>query len=188
VLLRSTSLAPDFPERTRHATLRLIPSGPGPAGGRCRWRAVADVGRRAYWWSLSGIANRRLRPDRRLQDRPARGPRRVDQLVVLAHGSAQRLGLPPASALSNTGRWLLAPRHQVAAMTRRSRTGTLVLETEFETPNGSCHRSSAPLAYGWCSASCLRGRIPRSSSSIVGPAEVTTAGPLVELLFAVEGH
>src|SRR4051794_166619 len=35
------------------------------------------------------------------------------------------------------GRWLLAPTGEVTAVRRRYRPGTLVLETEFQTPDGS---------------------------------------------------
>src|SRR5213075_1610010 len=35
------------------------------------------------------------------------------------------------------GRWLIAPRDRNAKVTRRYRPGTLILETEFETPEGA---------------------------------------------------
>src|SRR3954451_2315720 len=35
------------------------------------------------------------------------------------------------------GRWLIAPEGEITRVERRYRPGTLVLETEFETPHGS---------------------------------------------------
>lgn len=37
---------------------------------------------------------------------------------------------------AENGRWLIAPRNTSRAVTRRYRSGTLVLETEFETATG----------------------------------------------------
>ena len=37
---------------------------------------------------------------------------------------------------ADNGRWLIAPREAAHAVRRRYRPGTLVLETEFETPTG----------------------------------------------------
>jgi GH15 family glucan-1,4-alpha-glucosidase len=44
-----------------------------------------------------------------------------------------------AALLGNAdhGRWLIAPKHAPVAVSRRYRTGTLVLETEFQTGAGS---------------------------------------------------
>jgi GH15 family glucan-1,4-alpha-glucosidase len=38
---------------------------------------------------------------------------------------------------AENGRWLIAPKHPVLGVSRRYRPGTLVLETEFQTENGS---------------------------------------------------
>ena len=82
-----------------------------------------------------GRTHRRLRHDRRLPDRRARLPRRLDRLVLCAAFDSEAcfaalLGSP------EHGRWSIAPRTK-AKITRRYRTDTLVLETQFETADGA---------------------------------------------------
>ena len=82
-----------------------------------------------------GRTHRRLRHDRRLPDRRARLPRRLDRLVLCTAFDSEAcfaalLGSP------EHGRWSIAPRTK-AKITRRYRTDTLVLETQFETADGA---------------------------------------------------
>jgi GH15 family glucan-1,4-alpha-glucosidase len=78
---------------------------------------------------------------------------------------------------AENGRWLIAPKHPVLGVSRRYRPGTLVLETEFQTENGSainrrlhaagrrhqscadCRRSvgTGGVSYRLCGAFQLRG-------------------------------
>jgi GH15 family glucan-1,4-alpha-glucosidase len=71
---------------------------------------------------------------------------RATAALVGSNGSIDWLGFPrfdsPAcfAALLGTpdnGRWLIAPRSENAEVTRRYREGTLILETEFRTPEGT---------------------------------------------------
>src|SRR3954453_22348002 len=55
---------------------------------------------------------------------------------------AALLGIP------EPGRWLLAPAGEAAPPRRRYREGTLVLETEFETPDGVVAVVDCMLAHG----------------------------------------
>src|SRR6185312_13824193 len=71
---------------------------------------------------------------------------RATAALVGSNGSIDWLGFPrfdsPAcfAALLGTpdnGRWLIAPKSENVTVTRRYREGTLILETEFCTPEGS---------------------------------------------------
>ena len=67
------------------------------------------------------------------------GPRRLDRLALHAALRLGRLLRRPAGHPEH-GRWLLAPAGAVRATRRRYREGTLVLETEFETDDGTVAR------------------------------------------------
>lgn len=65
--------------------------------------------------------------------------------LVGKDGSIDWLGLPRYDSLAcfaallgnkDNGRWLIAPKHQKPSVKRKYRDGTLVLETEFTTPEG----------------------------------------------------
>ena len=80
-------------------------------------------------------ANRRLCHHRRLQIGGSGRLRRFDRLVVLARFDSAAC-FAALLGTSENGRWLIAPPLAPLDVKRQYRTGTLVLETEFQTETG----------------------------------------------------
>ena len=99
-------------------------------------------------------ANRGLRANRRLPDRRAGRPQRLDRLVVLA--KVRQWGLL-CRASRNVAPWTLAdlPRRSRATDTRRYRGDTMVLETAFETAEGTAEVTDF-MPYGRSDSSVVR--------------------------------
>ena len=114
--------------------------------------------------------------------------------LVSRHGTIDWLCLPrfdSASCFSallgdeRHGRWLLAPSGPVSATSRRYRPGTLILETDFETPHGAVRvvdfmprrGRSAPRVMRIVEG--LRGRVPMRMELSVRP-DYGTIVPWVE--------
>lgn len=93
----------------------------------------------------AGKCTTALRLTKRIEDYAIIGNRATVALVA-SDGSIDWLGFPridsPACFAAllgspDNGRWLIAPKTEVARVTRRYREGTLILETEFQTKDGS---------------------------------------------------
>ena len=86
--------------------------------------------------------DRAVRPHRRHPDRGARRPTTARSTGCASPASTPARASPRCSATSDNGRWQHRARGAGAAATRRRyRDGTLVLETEFDTPEGTvAHR------------------------------------------------
>jgi GH15 family glucan-1,4-alpha-glucosidase len=115
--------------------------------------------------------------------------------LVSRHGTIDWLCLPrfdSASCFSallgddRHGRWLLAPSDSDGATSRRYRPGTLVLETDFETPDGAVRVIDFMPRRGWGAPRVmrivegLRGRVPMRMELLVRP-DYGSVVPWVEL-------
>ena len=108
-------------------SLRRSYGGRGPAQRTAR----PDVA------TLDAFPDRGLRPDRRLRDGGPGGARRLDRLAVLAALRFGRLLRRPARRAGARPLATGAGRPTAAASTRRYLGDTLILETRFETDQGT---------------------------------------------------
>ena len=111
-----------------------------PRAGRAmdaiaRTAARRHQSHRRFFLSAHGRPHRRLCDDRRLQDRRAGVPRRLNRLVLLATFRFRRLLC--RAARHARARPLVDCAARRRQITRRYRPNTLVLETHFETEDGA---------------------------------------------------
>lgn len=124
---------PEHPDSGEHGVPRVRPFG---TIGLPRWAIIRNFG--------VGEAVRH-RMNRRIEDYALLGNTHTAALVG-RDGAVDWLCLPRfdsaacfAALLGDTenGRWLIAPTGGITAVRRRYRPGTLILETEFDTPEGT---------------------------------------------------
>ena len=87
--------------------------------------------------TCNGLAHRGLRHDRRHADRRPRGQRTARSTGCASPGSTRRLLRRPPLGDERHGHWQISPVAPVTATRRCYRPGTLVLETEMDTDEGT---------------------------------------------------